>query len=102
MGVAAIGSARGVTALTLNFNEPVSWNHASTPSLYHVFALAKHRGKHVHTKAVAIKSIEPGPAATTVIIRLARPVHGQVEVTVRGTVVATAGASIRVDYSKWV
>jgi hypothetical protein len=102
MGVVPVVSKRGMTALTITFNEPLDSRSASNPGLYHVFALVKKHGKKVFTKALAIKRISPNSDATVVTLKLAGRLKETLELRVQGTITAASGASGNVDSTRVV
>ena len=91
-------SKKGLTAITVGFDEALEQGSVSNLGLYSVLgAVTKHK-KTVYTKGVRIKGITfDGNAHVT--INLAKPYKGVVQVTVHGGIVATNGASSSGDFT---
>jgi hypothetical protein len=104
--VTPVAFRKGLTALTLNFNEPLTAASASNSVLYRVFAgvtkvVKKHR-ETLFTKALSIRNVSPNSSNNAVTLSLAKPFKGTVQVTVQGTVTAANGASDNVNTSRVV
>jgi hypothetical protein len=84
-----------LTSITIKFNEPLSAASASIVSFYHVFAVAENNQKSVPLK---IKSVVYNTATDSVVINLAKPQNGTVEVAIDGVIEALHGASVPIDY----
>ena len=98
-GVLAVtNSKKGLTAITIGFNEQLTSGSATNPVLYHVFSGVKKRGKTVYTKGVKIGSIH-FDGSHSVMLTLAKPFKGNAEVMVQGSVGATNGASGNVQFT---
>jgi hypothetical protein len=102
MGVAPVVSRRGMTALTVTFNEPLDSRSASNPALYRVFAPVKKHGKTIFSRALAIKAISPSSDAAVVTLKLVRRLKGSLELRVQGTITAASGASGNVNATRVV
>ena len=93
---------KGLTAITVSFNEALNGNSAISRVLYELLGGVKKRRQLVYTKALAIKTISYSESTNNVKITLAKPYNGKVLVTVHGGVLATNGATSNGDYSKVV
>jgi hypothetical protein len=94
-------SKRGLTSLTVDYNEPVTGS-AAAPALYSVrqgmTRVVKKHTVTVFVKPVIIRSITLGTMPNTVTIVMASPVKDVVQVIVQGSVTAQNGASANIDY----
>jgi hypothetical protein len=103
VAIAPVASRKGLTSITVSYNEPLNSDSASNSVLYHVFAtvtrIVKKRKQTLFTKALAILSVNPNSSGNIATINLARPFKGTVKVTVQGTVTAANGATNNVDSS---
>ncbi len=91
-GVVGLTKTRkGLTAITVAFDEALSAVSADNTAFYSLFGPVKKHGKTVYTKAVRIKNASS--SADTVKLTLAKPYKGAFEVVVRGGIVAANGAS---------
>jgi hypothetical protein len=98
-GVLAVtNSKKGLSSITIGFNEELTAASATNPVLYHVFSGVKKRGKTVYTKGVKIGSIH-FDGSHSVTLTLAKPFKGTVEVMVQGSVGAANGASGNVQFT---
>jgi hypothetical protein len=84
-------SRKGLTAISVAFDESLDPASAENPGLYLVLGAVKKRGKTVYSKGVAIGSVRYDGNARTVTISLARPYKGGVQVTVHGGILGTNG-----------
>jgi len=91
-------SKKGLSSITIGFNEELTSASATNPVLYHVFSGVKKRGKTVYTKGVKIGSIH-FDGSHSVTLTLAKPFKGTVEVMVQGSVAAANGASGNVQFT---
>jgi hypothetical protein len=92
-GIAGLGrSKKGLTSISLAFNEALESGSASNVDLYSVLGAVKKKGKTVYNKKLHIKSVSYNAKADSVTIKLAKPYKGAVQVTVQGGLVAANGA----------
>ncbi len=102
MTIAPVSSKHRLTSFTVDYSEALNSSSASSSLLYHVFgAVTKIVKKHketLFTKALAIRGVTPGSSGNTVTIKLRKPYKGEVQVTVRGTITASNGASNSVNF----
>jgi hypothetical protein len=98
--IAGVSSRKGLSALTVSYDEAVTGS-ASSAALYHVFAgvkkVVKKRKETLFTKPLAIASVTPGSTPRAVTINLGKPYKGEVQVMVAGTVTAQNGGSSNID-----
>ena len=99
-GIAPVTRTRkGLTAITVAFDEALNSGSAGNLELYSVFlSVEKHR-KAVYSKPLRIKDVSYNGSARTVTINLAKPYKGVVEVTVHSGIVAADGQSSDEDFS---
>jgi hypothetical protein len=104
LGIAGVSSKKGLTSVTVSYNEPLSPSLASSSGLYQVLAaVTKNVKKHkvtLFTKALAIRSVSPNSTGSAVTIKLARPFKGRVQVMVQGNIAAGNGASNSVRFTQ--
>jgi hypothetical protein len=90
-GVVGVGhSKKGLTSITIGFNEALDQSSVVNPSLYSVLGAVTKRKKTVYSKAVGIQSISLN-GNSKVTINLAKPFKGAVQVTVQAGIAATNG-----------
>jgi uncharacterized delta-60 repeat protein len=89
---------KGLTAITVGFDEALDSGSVSNRAFYHVFGAVKKRKKTVYTKGVGIKGIS-FDGNSRVTISLAKTYKGAVMVTLKGVILAANGASSNVDFS---
>jgi hypothetical protein len=92
-------SRKGLSALTVSFDEPLTPGSASNPRLYSIFGAVRKRKQTVFAKSIALKTIVYD-GKTQVSITLARPYLGVLQVTVRGTLVAANGATSATSFTR--
>jgi hypothetical protein len=92
-----VKSKKGITGLTVGFNQSLQSASADNPGLYHVFAGAKR--KPVFTKALKIRSVTYDSSTNRVTIQLQKPIKGMVEVAVDGAIEALDGTVSTIDFS---
>jgi hypothetical protein len=93
-GIIAVGQSRkGLTSITIAFNEALAPGSASETALYSVLGAVKKRGKTAYTKHVAVKSVTYNNSTRSVTITLAKPYKGAVQVTVKAGLTAANGPS---------
>ncbi len=89
---------KGLTAITIGFDEALDPGSVGNPALYSALGAAKKHGKVVYSKVVRIKGITfDGNARVT--IQFAKPYKGAVRATVVGRILAADGASSDINYS---
>jgi hypothetical protein len=94
-----VKSRKGVTAVSVAFNQPLDPASADNPGLYRVLRGVKKRKKTVYTKALKIRSISYVSSSDSVTIDLAKPLKGAVEMTVDGAIEALDGAISNLDFT---
>ena len=78
----ATHSKKGLTAVTLSFNVPLSRNSATNTGLYTAFGAVKKKGKTTYTKSVGgVKLVTLSGDGKAVTINLGKPFKGVVQVT---------------------
>ncbi len=99
-GIASlVHSRKGLTSITIAFNEPVYPPTAENPGLYRVLAAVKKRRRVVYSRRVRIKGLRYDAGTHTVTINLQKPYKGAVQVSVQGEIEGTDGASANVTFS---
>ena len=90
-------SRKGLTAITVGFDQALVRESVGNQELYSVLGAVKKHRKTVYTKGVGIKgiSIDGNTRAT---IKLAKPDKGTMQVTVHGGILAANGASSSGDF----
>ncbi len=96
--VSVTRTIKGLTSITVGFDETLLAQSASLPAHYSVFGAAKKHGKTVYTKGVGKWKIS-FDGQSKVTIKLAKPYKGAVQVTVHGGIVATDGALSSGDFT---
>ena len=91
--VSVTHSRKGITSITIGFNEALEPGSADNRGLYSVLEGVKKRKKTVFNKADTIKSISYDGNNHTVAIKFARAYKGMVRATVDRGIVAADGAS---------
>ena len=87
-----VHSKKGLTSVSLAFDEALNPASANNLGLYRVLGAVKKRGKTVYSKALKISRVSfDGNAHVT--ITLAKPYKGAVQVTVFGGMKASSGVS---------
>jgi titin len=98
-GIAGLShSKKGLTSVTIGFNEALNGGSAASAGLYRIFGAVKKHKKTVYTKLVRIKGIT-FDGNSRVTINLAKPYKGVVQVTVLAGVVAANGTSSSTSFS---
>ena len=99
MGVVSVGhSKKGLTSITVAFDEALNSASLSNLGLYSVLGGVKTRKRIIYNKVERIKGASYNDNAHTVTINLAKPYKGVVQVTVHGGIVAANGASSLGDF----
>jgi hypothetical protein len=88
-------SGKGLTAISIAFNEALEPSSASNVGMYSILGGVRKKGKTVYTRGIGIKSVMYNPSSISVTISLAKPNKGAVQVTVHGGLTATNGATSR-------
>jgi hypothetical protein len=99
MGI--VGTSRtkkGLTAITIGFDEAMDPGSEGTPGLYSVLGAVKKHRKVAYTKGVGIKGIS-FDGNTRVTINFTKPYNGAVKLTVHGGIRAVDGAVSGGDFS---
>jgi uncharacterized delta-60 repeat protein len=96
--VSVTQTKKGLTSITVGFDEAMDSGSVDNRNLYHVFGAMKKHRKTVYSKSVAIKGIG-FDGNSHVTIDLAKPYKGAVMVTVLGGILAANGASSIGDFS---
>ena len=94
-----VKSKKGITGVSVAFNEPLNPASADNLTLYHVFKGVKKKKKTVYTKVLEIRQVSFNSSSDTVTINLAKPYKGAVEVTVDGAIEALDGTASDIDFS---
>ncbi len=89
---------KGLTAITIGFDEALDSGSVGNPALYNVLGAVKKHRKTVYTKGLGIKGIS-FDGNTRVTINFAKPYKGAVKLTVAGSILAADGASSDTNYS---
>jgi hypothetical protein len=92
-------SRKGITTISVGFNQPANPASATNPGLYHAFRGVKKKGKTVYTKPLKIGTISYNSQTNSVTIKLARPYKGKLELAVDGAIEALDGSISDVDFS---
>jgi uncharacterized delta-60 repeat protein len=89
----AIGSRskKGITSITVSFDQPMNSGSASTIGNYHVFGAVKKKKHTVYTKFIGIKSVRY--TGNTATITLSKPYKGVFQVTALGGILGLNGGS---------
>ena len=100
IGIASVSrTKRGLTAITISFDEALDPTSVGNLALYSVRrGLKKHRTT-VYSKVLTITSVTYNGAADTAMIDLAKPYKGVVQVMVHSGIVATNGQSSAEEFS---
>ena len=91
--VALTQTKKGLTAITMGFDEALNAASVSSAALYSVLGSAKKRGKTLFTKRVPIKQVTYNVAADTVTISLGKPHKGRAQFSFDGVITAANGKS---------
>ncbi len=83
-----VKSKKGITAISVAFDEALNPSSASNLSLYHVFKGVKKKKKLVFNRPLKIKTVSYLGSSSSVSISLAKPFKGQMEVVVDGAIEA--------------
>ena len=90
---------KGLSAITVSFNEALDPASAQNVGRYSVLASVKKRGKTVFSKRLGIRGVSYNNMAGTVTINLAKPYKGVVQVTVLGGIAAANGTTSGGNFS---
>jgi probable HAF family extracellular repeat protein len=96
--VAASRTKKGLTAITVAFDEALDGGVVKDQALFNVLGAVKKHHKTIYSKAARIKGIS-FEGGSRVTINLAKPYKGAVKVTVHGGILAADGASSSGDFS---
>ncbi len=89
---------KGLTAITVGFDEALESQSADSEAFYSVLGAVKKHKKTVYTKGVGVKGIS-FDGNSKVTIKFAKPYKGAVEVMVLGGILAADGAASSGDFS---
>ena len=89
---------KGLTAITIGFDEAMDGGSVGDRALYNVFGAVKKHKKTVYTKRVGIKGISID-GNTRVTINFAKPYNGAVKLTIQSGILAADGASSSGEFS---
>jgi hypothetical protein len=89
---------KGLTAITVVFDEALDAVSADNPAVYSVLGSEKKHRKTVYSKRVGIKGVT-FDGHTRVTINFAKPYKGAVQATVFGRILAAEGASNDISFS---
>ncbi len=96
--VSASQTKKGLTGITVVFDEALDGKVVNDQALFHVLGAVTKHNKTVYTEAVRIKGIS-FDGQTRVTINLAKPYKGAVKVTVLAGIPAANGASSDANFS---
>ena len=92
-------SRKGLTSITVGFNEPLNFGSATNGAFYRLFSGAKKHHKTFYTKPVKFNLVTYNIHAESVTINLTKPFKGAVEVVVEAGIVAADGESSKNPFS---
>ena len=90
---------KGLTSITVGFNEGLNSSSAVNRVLYSVNGAVKKRGKTVFTKRVGIGGLSYDSIHHMVTINLAKPYKGVVQVMINGSLMTTSGTSTVINFA---
>ncbi len=91
-------SRKGLTAVTVTFDEPLDGGVVNDRALFNVYGAVKKHHKTAYTKVIGVKGISLA-GGTRVTINLAKPYKGAVKVIIHGGILAADGATTGGDSS---
>ena len=94
-----VKSRKGVTGVSVAFDQALVPASSESLSLYHVFQGVKRKRKTVYTKALKIRSVVYETVSNSVKITLAKPSKVKIELTVNAAIEAQDGAVTDFDFS---
>ena len=94
-----VSSKKGVTGVSVAFNQPLNSASASNLGLYQILEGVKKKRKTVYTKPLKIKNVNYVASSNSVTINLTKPFKGKIEVIVDGAIEALDGTMTDVDFS---
>lgn len=92
-------SSKGLTSITVGFNEPLDFGSATNMAFYRLFSGVKKHHKTVYTKPVKFSLVTYNIHAESVTINLKKPFKGAVDVVVEAGIVAADGKSSEKPFS---
>ena len=95
----SVKSKKGITVVSIAFNQPLNPAAADNVGLYRVLGGVKKKKKMVYTKALKIRSISYVSSSDSVTINLSKPFRGAAEVAVDGAIEALDGTTSTIDFS---
>ena len=100
IAIVGVGRSRkGLTSITIGFDEALNPGSVGNLALYSVLGAVKKRKKLVYSKGVVIRSASYDPSARTVTINLAKPYKDAVQATVRSGLVAANGTTTLTNFT---
>jgi hypothetical protein len=95
----AVSTRKGLSAITIGFDEALNANSAMNSSLYSVLSAVTRRRKTTFNKGVAVRGASYNTGMNSVTLTLAKPYKGVVQVTVNPGIVAANGAASSTSFS---
>ncbi len=100
MGIGqGVVTKKGLTSITIGFNEGLSSSSAVNRVLYSLHGAVKKRGKTMFTQGVGVGGVSYDSTHNTVTINLAKPYKGAVQVTINGSLMTIDGTSTVINFS---
>ena len=87
-----------MTSVTVGFDEALDVGSATSPGHYTLDAAVKKRGKTSFTKPIAIGAIRYSDGDHSVMLILAKPFKGAVQLTVQAGILAAGGPASQVAF----
>jgi hypothetical protein len=94
-----VSTKKGLSAITIGFDEALNANSAMNGSLYVVLGAVTKRHKMTFSKSVALRAASYNAGTNSVTLMLAKPYKGGVKVTVNPGIVAANGAASSTSFS---
>ena len=91
-------SRKGLTAVTVTFDEPLDGGVVNDRALFNVYGAVKKHHKTAYTKVIGVKGISLA-GGTRVTINLRQALQGAVKVIIHGGILAADGATTGGDSS---
>jgi hypothetical protein len=99
MRITDVSTKKGLSAITISFDEALNSNSAMNSSLYSVLGAVTKRRKTTFSKRVALHAASYNGGMNSVTITLAKPYKGRAQVTVGPGIVAANGAASSTSFS---
>jgi hypothetical protein len=93
---------KGLTSITIGFNERLNSSSAINRALYSVHGAVKKRGRTVLTTSVGIGGVSYDDTHQAVTINLAKPYKGLAQMMISGGILTPDGTSTVINYSTLV